>query len=172
MMFETRTFPNADEMKGLLDQGSALWRALFVDGIPTNFISQRYAADALATVVDLPSGTRILRFGSTGLDDAIGVELATGHVVEVLNVEGSPLLFVNSSIEKFSQTVQAVMARFPYYDTDSSFEEIDAVAAELLQMIKVIDPEAAVPDRYWSTFTDDVAMGDFTTEAILTGDWR
>jgi hypothetical protein len=57
------------------------------------------------------------------------------------------------------------LARFPYYDEDAEFDEIDAVARDLADLIRGIDPEAMADDRFWSTFVDDVEMGDFATQA-------
>jgi hypothetical protein len=143
---------------------------LFVDGVPKRFIGRRYTADSSVALLDRQDHKPILRFGSTGLSGAIGVDLATGHIVEVIDVPDSPLLFVNTSIEQFTQTVKAVIDRFPYYEEGAAEEEIQGVASELLEKIRNIDPAAAVPDRYWSTFVDDVEIGDLSTEAILAID--
>jgi hypothetical protein len=32
---------------------------------------------------------------------------------------------------------------------------------DLADLIRAIDAEAVVPDRFWSTFLDDVTIGDF-----------
>jgi hypothetical protein len=42
--------------------------------------------------------------------------------------------------------------------------EIHAVARDLADLIRGIDPEAMADDRFWSTFVDDVEMGDFATQ--------
>ena len=75
------------------------------------------------------------------------------------------VLFVNSSIAAFTATVRAVLERFPYYDEDAEFDGIHAVARDLADLIRGIDPEAMADDRFWSTFVDDVEMGDFATQA-------
>jgi hypothetical protein len=64
--------------------------------------------------------------------------------------------------------VKAAIDRFPYYDNDASDEEINATAEELQAIIGSIDPEAIVPDRYWSAFIDDARIGDLSTEGILS----
>lgn len=77
------------------------------------------------------------------------------------------MLFVNTSIGQFTQTVQAVIGRFPYYDQGGDDEIMHAAAADLRDIVRRIDPAAAVPDRYWSTFADDAENGDLSTEEIL-----
>jgi hypothetical protein len=138
--------------------------------VPKNFIGRRYTADSSLILLERQGDETILRFGSSGLSDAIGVDLSTGHVIEVLNARGSPLLFVNTSIEQFKQTIKAVVDRFPYYGQDATNEEIEAAAADLRDIIRRIDSAAIIPDRYWSTFADDVELGDLSTEAILAID--
>ncbi|MGH3222726.1 MAG: SUKH-4 family immunity protein [Streptosporangiaceae bacterium] len=135
--------------------------------MPKGFIGRRYAADSSLVLLERPGSEAILRFGSSGLADVIGIDLATGHVVEIINAPHSAPLFVNTSIEQFVRTVRAIINRFPYYDSDADEYEIQTVANELREIIRHIDLEAAVPDRYWSTFVDDVEIGDLSTEAIL-----
>jgi hypothetical protein len=170
LTFESRVFPEPPAMRELLEHAPSVRQALFADGVPKNFIGRRYSADLNVTLLEREGSEPLLRFGSSGPSDAIGVELATGHVIEVIDTPGSHSLFVNTSIEQFTQSVKAVIDRFPYYNANASDEEIEAVADELRELIVSIDPEAAVPDRYWSTFADDAEIGDLTTEAILALD--
>jgi hypothetical protein len=164
--FELHVFQDSNEIKNLLRHVPSIGRALFIDGVPKGFIGRRYAIAPKLTLLAYKEEKRLLRFGSSGLADSICVDLMTGYVVEVINAAGAPLLFVNTSLEKFTQTVKVVLGRFPYYVEGSTDDEIHAVADELLRMISGIDPEAVVPDRYWSTFIDDVEIGDLSTEAI------
>lgn len=167
LRYESHVFPEPKALKDLLEHSQPVRRALFVDGVPKNFIGPRYRAASNVTILNRHDGDRILRFGSSGLSDAIGVQLATGNVVDVINVRGFPLLFVNTSIEQFALTVKAVVGRFPYYNESATDEEIEAAAADVKGMIRRIDPAAVVPDRYWSTFVDDMEMGDLSTEEVL-----
>jgi hypothetical protein len=144
----------------------AVEQALFVDGVPRGFIGRRYSADPELSVVERPGSTAMLRFGSAGLGDAIAIDLDTGHVIELVNARVPVEVFVNSTIQQFSRTVESMIDRFPYYDSDEDGDELDAVSHELLELIRRIDPPAAIPDRYWSTFIDDVGIGDLTTEAV------
>jgi len=151
----------------LLKDFPAVRHALFVEGVPEGFIGRRYVADSALTTLEAEGHSQVLRFGSSGLADAVGIELSSGHVVEIVKAPHSVLILVNKSIGQFAETMKAVMGRFPYYDIDSSEDEIVSVAHELMEIIARIDPEAVVPDRYWSTFIDDIEIGDLSTEAIL-----
>src|SRR4051812_6749236 len=143
---------------------------LFVDGVPEEFPSHTYTADSELSIGEPVPGMRYLRFGSSGLSNAVSVDLASGHVLEVL---GPPhyghhaTVFINSSLRLFDDTVRAVISRFPFHDAEAEWDEINAIADELLWMIREIDHDAAEPDRYWSTFVDDVSMGDWNTEMVL-----
>ncbi len=167
LVCESYIFAEPVSLREVVADAPQIQHALFVAGIPKGFIGRRYQSDPAVSILELPGHGRILRFGTAVLAAAIGVELATGHVVAVLNVPIPVPLFTNTSIDQFTQTVKEVISRFPYYDQDATYDEIDGVAQELLNIIKRIDPEAAIPDRYWSTFVDDVAIGDLSTEAIL-----
>ena len=167
LSFESHVFTESEAMTVLLDDAPSVRHALFVIGVPKGFIGRRYAADPGVTPLVREGSDPLLRFGSCGLADAMCVDLVTEHVVEIINAARSAPLFVNTSIEQFTQTVKALVDRFLYYGHEATGDEMDIVAGELLNVIRSIDPEAAVPDRYWSTFVDDVQIGDLSTEAIL-----
>jgi hypothetical protein len=161
-------FVESKTIAELLRDLPSVRHALFVAGVPKSFIGRRYTVDSNITPLERERGQPLVRFGSSGLAGAICVDFMNGHVVEVVAARGSEQLFVNASIGQFTQTVKAMIDRFPYYGQEATDDEIDRVAGELLDMIRSIDPEAAVPNRYWSTFADDVQMGDLSTGAILT----
>jgi hypothetical protein len=143
------------------------YQLLFKEGIPEHFIGRRFQLDTEPTGITTSDGRRILRFGRSGLSNAVGVALDTGHILELISAQRSPELFINTSLRSFVDTIHAIADRFPYYDTDADETEIQAVSDELLEIIRRIDPPAAKPDQYWSTFVDDSLIGDLTTEAIL-----
>ena len=167
LRYESHVFAESPPLKDLLQHLPSVRRALFIDGVPEKFIAHRYRADSDVTLLRRQGEDAVLRFGSSGLSDAVGIHLSTGNVVEEVNAREFPLYFVNTSIEKFVLTVKAVMDRFPYYDQDATDGEIEVAAADLRDIITHIDFPAMVPDRYWSTFADDVENGDMSTEEIL-----
>lgn len=142
-------------------------RLLFEEGVPANFIGRRFCLANEVRIIHTSSGA-VLQFGTTGLGADVGVEADSGHVVELLLADpSSPRVFVNSSLSAFADTIEAIVGRFPFYDTDDDQRAIDIAADDLITIIAEIDPPAAEPDRYWSTFVDDVRMGDLTTPAVL-----
>lgn len=139
---------------------------LFEEGVPEHFIGRMFRLDEEPAMTRSTRGP-VLRFGTTGLSAAVGVEVDTGHVVEVLDIPDPPVLFINTSLASFVDTLEAVAQRFPFYDSDDDEDEVGSTSDDVLRIVRRIDPPAAEPDRYWSTFVDDMRIGDLTTEAIL-----
>jgi hypothetical protein len=141
-----------------------------------------FRADRFLSRIDRPDGTPLLRFGTAGLSYALCVDPASGGIVGVWDEEASIVVarrpdwiesFINSDAERFVETARAVTARFPYYlrsafDSDDGYASVKATHDELIAAIAAIDAPAAIPDRFWSTFTDDVLIGDFATEDIVS----
>ena len=161
--FDVIVFPESEPESTVTGRRPEVWEALFRTGVPRDLFSGRYACVQKPAVLDVPEYGRLIQFGLLVHDDPICVDPTTGQVLEILR-KGTAL-FVNSSIAAFTEIVRAVLARFPYYDEDAEFDEIDAVARDLADLIRGIDPEAMADDRFWSTFVDDVEMGDFATRA-------
>jgi hypothetical protein len=136
-----------------------------------------FSAELKVSLVVRPDGSPLLRFGAARLSSALCLDPRTGVVVDVWD-EASPVVrstrpawtegFVNSDIACFVDVARAVSGRFPYYsrsdfETDEGVAHVDRVCQELVEMVRGIDPPAAIPDRFWSTFADDVRIGDFAT---------
>lgn len=137
-------------------------------GVPRGFFGRRYTAGKVE-MITVRDG-RLVCFGSTGLKGRICLEPSSGEVVEFLDLgkpsSSSPVL-VNSSLAFFTKTVQSAIARFPYYSASDSSETKERVSAALGEVILEIDRRAMDRGRFWATFVDDVAMGDFATESVL-----
>jgi hypothetical protein len=174
------TVPVSDRLRDMIDSSSVIRapRSLFRGGF--------FRADPEATPVTRPDGSILVRFGSSRLSEAICVDLRTNAVVSVWDEDAVVIKarrpawregFVNSDLDAFIEVARAVYNRFPYYaaaafDTEAGYRGVEQVQQELLALIARIDPPAAVPDRFWSTFVDDVGIGDFSNEDVLdpTGD--
>jgi hypothetical protein len=89
------------------------------------------------------------------------IDPTSGAVWVVLNRPVPRRLFVSSSLEQFADTVDAVAARFPFYDDPDDDQAAERASQDMAALIGVIDAEAVVPDQFWSTFLDDVTIGDF-----------
>jgi hypothetical protein len=166
--FDTRVFPESPEIAKLVAGLPSASRALFERGIPVTLLGGIYHADPDLTVITREGRAPVLRFGTSGLSQAIGIDLATGEVVGVVvDVPPKPTILVNATADTFTSTVKAMIGRFPYYAKDAGYEEIDRVAEELREIIRSIDEKAAVPGCYWPAFVDDVQMGASNTEEVL-----
>jgi hypothetical protein len=165
--YQSQVFFESPTIGRLLEDLPAVRHALFVEGAPRGFIGRRYLADPTLTLLQVKGIAQILRFGSSGLGDAVGIDFNTGHVLEIIKAPDPVSVFVNTSVRQFTETVKAMIGKFPYYDSVADENKIITVANELGKVVQSIDPEAGIPDRYWSTFIDDVEMGDLSTEAIL-----
>jgi hypothetical protein len=164
-------FPESAEAHALLQRFSETQRIFFSTGLPKNFLGPLYSAAEQLTIVEVPPLRRAIRFGnSTHFSDGLFLNPITGEVVEVAS--GEVRLFVNSSLKQFGQTVTAVVERFPFYsshDEDEKLDEdMDAAVRNLSAIICRIDPPAIDVDLFWSTFVDDVSIGDYSTKDVLS----
>jgi len=133
-------FPESEPESTVAGRRPEVWEALFRAGVPRDLFSGRYACVQKPAVLDVPEHGRLIQFGLLMHDDPVCVDPTTGQVLEITR-QGT-VLFVNSSIAAFTETVRAVVERYPYYDEDAEFDEIHAVARELADLIRGIDPEA------------------------------
>lgn len=165
--FETLVFAESRQAAELAANLPAVNDAFFETGIPVALVGGRYRADPTLTVLRREGDASVVRFGTSGLAQAIGVDLGSANVLGILDVPQQPTILVNTTIDMFTRTVRALFQRFPYYEKGAEWAEIDSVCAELREIVRSIDPEAAAPGCYWPGFVDDVRMGDFNTEDIL-----
>jgi hypothetical protein len=153
--FEPAMFANLDSLS------PALRDAFQKAGVPKNFFGKRYSARPLLEPIDVPGRGTLIRFGDLGLWGSIYADPATDEAIE----EYPPTVprLANSSLIQFSRTTKALIELFPYYDDGADLDEREAAAKRLRQVIRSVD-QAAVddPDSFWSTFLDDVSIGDFS----------
>lgn len=150
--FETRVFAELPEVAELVSQLPTVHRVLFEEGIPKRFLFRRYTADPELAILAWEGHAPVVRFGTSDLSEAIGVDVSTGHVIEVVDVPWRPTNLVNTTIEIFTRTIQALMNRFPYYSKYAEYDQIDSACEELREIIRSIDPQASAPDtlnRHW-----------------------
>jgi hypothetical protein len=140
-------------------------------GVPLDFFHGRYMAASTLRLARSTRSQSLVCFGRTGLAGSICIEPRTGEVVELQSDDGDAK-FVNSSLRQFTDIVQATIERFPFYDRDDAYAEVERVARELKAIVMRLDPPAISRDLFWSTFIDDVLIGDFSTQEILGGDVR
>lgn len=138
--------------------------------------------------VDVPGLGYLIKFAQ-GYLQGFYYEPATGGVWWTYDRPGPEPRLVNSSLEQFTRTVQAIIDAFPFsegvdkeiedrrWDDDERIttEERDiaqrnATAAKLRDRIREIDPAAMAPHSFWEDFTTDVEIGDYATADVVSED--
>ena len=133
-------------------------------GVPKEIFEGYRAAEAITQVV--LNQKRLLRFGRVQLYSSMCMDVATRSIVEL-----APDLttgFVNSSLGQFTETAKAVIARFPFYGENDAEDVTDRAVKEVTDAIRSVDESAFARDGFWATLVDDIRMGDFTTEWIVS----
>ncbi|MFJ4000363.1 SUKH-4 family immunity protein [Streptomyces parvus] len=102
----------------------------------------------------------LVAVATSGLFGRIAIDVASGHVVQLPEVESATASHVNKDLDSFNRCVAAVIARFPFY-TEGDEERFEEVAEELRDLVSGIDETALVHNGFWETFCDDVAIGDY-----------
>jgi hypothetical protein len=100
----------------------------------------------------------VILFGGGSLARSVGVEVKSGHVVYIVNAEDDVRTFVNSNIDLFTRTVEALTSRLSEYPgtverTDDDWIEMSEVAIEI---ITEIDPVAM--EGYWGGYAEDLVL--------------
>lgn len=138
---------------------------LIEHGVPKEILNGRYRATETVTELSV-GGRNFLRFGSA-LSAAVCLDVASGSIVTVM-AEDSSVRFVNSSLEKFIETAIAVTSRFPYYGEDAPEEMVDQAANDVSEVVRSVEDRALERDGFWSLLVDDIQMGDFVTEWVIS----
>jgi len=140
-------------------------RERLLKGVPKDLVgTYRVAERATLVAADL------VCFGESGPDGRICLEVPGGAVVRVWDHNPSVRRLVNSDLGLFSSCVKAVIERFPFYQQDSELEQWTAAANDIRTIVADIDPPAIADTGFWESFTDDIEMGDYSTEAIVGDD--
>ncbi|MEU4564118.1 SUKH-4 family immunity protein [Actinoplanes sp. NPDC023936] len=93
------------------------------------------------------------------------VEFVSGNVCLRWPQESGPAV-VNSSLGAFRESLLEMDVRYPFYPADRDLDMAWEAAEELRRILVRIDSVAtADPDGYWSSFLDDVAVGDYAADA-------
>ncbi len=164
--FELVTFPSSAEAEALLRSRPEDLQTFYVTGVPKGFVSARYRANRVLSLRTDNHGRQLIAFGTMVLDGAMCLDPVTGEVVQLVG-RSSNRFFVNSTLASFTRLVREVSNAFPFYSDDASRDEIMAAAEAVSEIVRKVDGEALVPDRYWSTLIDDMRMGDWATDAVL-----
>jgi len=164
--FQLVTFAANAEVQALLDGRPEDLQAFSLGGVPKSFVTERYRAERSLSVTADDVGRRLVKFGSTVLDGSMCLDPVTGEVIQLVGASSSRW-FVNSTLAAFTTSIREVSTAFPFYQDDATSADIEAAAQRVSEIIRRVDDQALVPDRYWSTFIDDMRTGDWATAAVL-----
>lgn len=134
--------------------------------VPRGLIGLEYRVRATADRLG-GSLSHLVAFGSCGLRGQICIDTRTLAVVHVPDPVENVVHPVNSDIDRFSRSVEAVISSFPFYGEDDDLEEREAVATGIRTTLLSIDPLAIEHHSFWATFVDDLIVGDYATEEIV-----
>jgi SUKH-4 immunity protein len=134
--------------------------------LPSSFLkrseeSANYVVGPDLREVDVPPLGRLVRFGRKlgGFGGDFCVNPATGEVVLV--IESIPPIFVNSSLDLMTRTVEiAVGFERPFTTGDA--EECWIAAEDFSDGLRQIDRPAWDPINYWGSFAADVQAGNYS----------
>lgn len=129
-------------------------------GIPGGLIGYEYRPLSEPVYFGGIGERGLVAIATSGLFGRVGVDVASGHVVQVPTIESATASHVNKDIDSFNRCVETVIARFPFY-AEGDDERFDKVAEELRDLVSGIDETALVRDGFWETFCDDVAIGNY-----------
>jgi hypothetical protein len=134
--------------------------ALRETGIPGGLIGYEYRPLNEPVYLGGIGERGMVAIATSGLFGRIAVDVASGHVVQIPQLESATAGHVNRDLDAFNRCVAAVIARFPFY-AEGDEEGCEEVAEELRDLVSGIDETALVHNGFWETFCDDVAIGDY-----------
>lgn len=142
-------------------------RELSTIGVPRGLIGHEYRALESAGIYPDSTAGILVTFGARGLYGCLCVNIENGNVVSVSPGPVPAILPVNRDLDSFRRCVAAVINRFPFYDAEEDYDRYEDVAEEVRSIVLGIDGTVMNEDDFWVTFTDDLAMGDYSTEQVL-----
>jgi hypothetical protein len=136
---------------------------LLTTGIPAGLIGYEYRPLAEAVYIGGIREAGLVAIATCGLLGRICIDAATGEIVQIPTVEARLVTHVNRDLGAFTRCVSAVITRFPFYDENDGDEKFRQVAQEIRQLIGGIDETALVHNGFWHSFSEDIAMGDYSS---------
>lgn len=135
-------------------------------GIPRSLMGVSYVSRDSLDFLEIPHKKNLICFGISGLSEKICVDPDSGEVLQI-DASNEGAQFVNSNLEKFTQSVDSVIHRFPFYNLDDDLDDYERVSFELSAIINRIDDRGLTRNGFWETFVSDVSIGDYATEQII-----
>ncbi|GAA4830721.1 SUKH-4 family immunity protein [Kitasatospora terrestris] len=129
-------------------------------GVPAGLIGYEYQPLTEATLLGRIGESGLVVFGTSGLFGRLGIDVASGRVVQIPKTDSATAWHVNRDLGAFHQCVAATIARFPFYEEDEE-DRFQEAADELRRLLTALDDTALADNGLWETLCDDVAMGDY-----------
>nr|WP_240973028.1 SUKH-4 family immunity protein [Nonomuraea sp. FMUSA5-5] len=152
------------------DIGASAAAYLVQEGVPPLLVGLSYVAADTLRVAQSPTRGELICFGKAGPSSTLCVARSNGEVIQIVEVDSGEYEeeLVNSSLDQFARSVEAVNDRYPFYSLDCDIEVCEAVSEEIAERLRRIDPVALEDGRFWDTVVADMMMGDYATEMIGT----
>ncbi|MGK3944937.1 SUKH-4 family immunity protein [Streptomyces sp. RP5T] len=129
-------------------------------GIPVGLIGYEYRPLSKPVYFEGIGERGLGAIPTSGLFGRIAVDVASGHVVQIPDVESSTTHHVNRDLGSFSRYIEAVIARFPFY-AEGGEERSEEVAEDLRELVSDIDGTPLADNGFWETFCNDVTIGNY-----------
>lgn len=118
-----------------------------------------YRALDVAERVSTEKGRSLVRFGVIGRATSVFVDEVSGEVLT--GVDPGDVTVANTSITHFTDCVSRLAGIFPFYSENSEYEEWEAAARRVQEVVCEVDAAAYQEGAFWYEFRWDVSMGDF-----------
>ena len=141
--------------------------ALLTAGVPAGLVGDHYTALEQAAVL---AGGDLIAFVEAGGIGRVCLEAGTERIILAAAGDPDDRELINTGLDLFTRSVEAVLVRFPFYADGASPEEIDRVADDIEAALTAIDPPAMAEVGFWYEFVSDVRSGDYTTEELTDPD--
>jgi hypothetical protein len=140
-----------------------IWDDLCGTGLPRIAVNIFTPAPSLALVSVERDDVRVqgIVLGYSRENVELYVEFDSGNVCLLWPQEMGHAV-VNTSIGQFRESLLQVDAGYPFYPRDRDLDMAGGAEEALRQALVAIDEVATEdPDGYWSSFLDDVGVGDY-----------
>ncbi|WP_158679174.1 SUKH-4 family immunity protein [Streptomyces sp. Tu 6176] len=105
------------------------------------------------------SGEVYYQFWRRGHDVGVYLHGESGRVFAGASL--NDLVFANSSVDCFTECVEKITERSPFYSEDADLEECELAARALEGVVFGIDPSAIAEGTFWSDIISDISIGDY-----------
>jgi hypothetical protein len=155
IVFEKYIFSGVPQVAEILALPPSIRRPLLEEGVPQYFFFRNYAADPALSVIHFAERSPFVRFGADCIG-MMGVDSASGHVIHMRGESWERASFVNTTIDKFTETARSLAESFPYGASCIEFDGVEEAANTIREIIRSVDEAAIISGNYWPDFADEI----------------